>query len=726
MQSTARLLHVTDTHIFVAGGDHEPDDTKIDIQLPQQSRSGVLERLFSRIAESLDQKHQRLDGVIFSGDALIRGAPGGDAVLLDLIAQHFRLDGSRILSVPGNHDVVRGSQPGSIERYQDFLSTWRNAGCITPWLDGIDEEPASYSEHVLLAEDKSWAVMAVNSCNWSHVDSTVPDGLRQVWEQIPLAVAKGDPDVEAKIRRGLRGLIQHDAAHISQRQCEVIRAMFRSLPKPEHGRQLRMVALHHHLRDPSHRLEVKSMANLLTLEIFRDMLAELDIKVVFHGHKHVWRQHFDYVDREQSSVKDPHRVLIMSGGTFTDKSDSPAAGLVRIEGLPWTPLVTTSLITSQPGGLDLRILPERSMPIWDYSENLPGVPAATIQGSDLDEVYSKILAHCTSSKNAPLLVQLDLSSDAPPGQLPNGYPDLTPEQQRKDWLENLVKWWQRSDSHLEKRVPYIHGVRLQRYGNNVNQINNIIKLLKKKNTSRAVAVLLDPRQDFETEDTKFASFCLVQFSRRPGTGGSDFLDAIGYYRAQEMKQWWPINVQELRYLQKKIIQGGVSARPGRITTFTAEARVDTAPQPTHVAMPLIDRWLDQFPENFFVLATCMISGRIQGDREEQVAAEWMDELLTLGQSVQRTAGDGGPVVAIDGLNRLASFLEAGVDRSDDSSAALAGHLRDLAMSSAAPPMESQQLQAWQAVMQRKLTKVTDLSQKLLQRPPALEQQAGGD
>ena len=51
------------------------------------------------------------------------------------------------LCVPGNHDVPRSSQPSSIVRYRDFTSVWRAAGCVTPWLDGID----AY-EQMLLAE----------------------------------------------------------------------------------------------------------------------------------------------------------------------------------------------------------------------------------------------------------------------------------------------------------------------------------------------------------------------------------------------------------------------------------------------------------------------------------------------------------------------------------------------------------------------------------------------
>lgn len=76
---------------------------------------------------------------------------------------------------------------------------------------------------------------------------------------------------------------------------------------------------------------------------------------------------------------------------------------------------------------------------------------------------------------------------------------------------------------------------------------------------------------------------------------------VGYYRAQEFARWWPINVAELRTLQLAVVRGS-RMTCGRITTITAEAR-SSGKSPTQEAMPVIDRWLGQYPERLYVLAT---------------------------------------------------------------------------------------------------------------------------
>lgn len=80
------------------------------------------------------------------------------------------------------------------------------------------------------------------------------------------------------------------------------------------------------------------------------------------------------------------------------------------------------------------------------------------------------------------------------------------------------------------------------------------KLLKEKQTTRAIALLVNPAIDFkETPGSKpdFASFCLLQLIRRDLNGVS-FADCVGYYRAQEMVKWWPIYVAELLELQTSV------------------------------------------------------------------------------------------------------------------------------------------------------------------------------
>ncbi len=724
MSNPVRLLHITDSHIVVGGGDYHPYDKKLGLPIDEHSREEALKLLILRIAERMASCGEALDGVIFSGDALLRGKPGGNRALLDRVMQCFCLAANRILAVPGNHDVPQGTPPGSEARYSDFVSVWRSAGCITPWLDGVDALPekADLSRHVLTAADHSWAVLAVNSCNWSHVDAAVPEALREVWEHLPAAAASKGAEAQAAIKKALNELLRHDAAHISRAQFEHIRDMFERLPKPQHGRPLRMVALHHHLKNPSMRLEIKTTPDLLPLEVLRAQLRELDVRVVFHGHKHVSRQYFDYIESRSDAEAPPRKTLVLSGGTFSDGDERDAASCVELDGLPWTPFVRVSTFAVPQAGLPLEPKISPQLRLWDYAASGAAGALALIKGTDLDEVYAKVRA-CAGgdSKGLPLVVELELPSDKPVGVLPYGYPESSAEQRRDGWLRDLVEWWQRRDSQLQGRIPYIHGSRLLKYGGNIDQITRVTKLLQDRNTSRAIAMLVDPRLDFieEPKRREFASFCLVQFVRRQDPkGGLPFIDAIGYYRAQEMTQWWPINVAELRHLQLQIIQGGVRARAGRITTMTADARADDAPSPTHAAMPLVDRWLDQAPEKFFILASAMQAGRLEG-KAEAVGREWLDELETLQQSVHRPAHDGGPVVAIDGLDRLSAYLKAGNNGSAGVGGELANVLDQLARHAERKPASSDNAAAWLRVMDGHLARATDLSRKALgvEQPP---------
>src|SRR3954470_5115435 len=119
---------------------------------------------------------------------------------------------------------------------------------------------------------------------------------------------------------------------------------------------------------------------------------------------------------------------------------------------------------------------------------------------------------------------------------------------------------------------------------------------------QTIALNLIPFRDFNPPPAKeeFASFCLVEFRRRRRSDGNTVVDAIAFYRAQEFARWWPVNIAELRLLQTEIGEA-CGFKLSRITTVAADART-IARSPTQVAMPIIDRLLDQAPEKLHLLA----------------------------------------------------------------------------------------------------------------------------
>ncbi|GJD94431.1 metallophosphoesterase [Methylobacterium iners] len=688
MADRATFLHITDAHVSASGAPFERDDRKVDVAgLLAAAREGPLELLFRRLAERLTRDSRTLDGVFFSGDAQSKGAAGGHELVFKLIAEHLCVAADHIVSVPGNHDVPRDADPGTAERYESFVRVWSAAGCVVPWLDGIDGWPAiaEPGRHRLVAADRSWAVFPINTSNWSHVSSVLPEPLRSHWNTIPETLAPGDATVAAQLRSQLQALARYDMARVSEHQLEALRALVASTPQPARGRQLRIAVMHHHLRSPSLREELKPFADMSNLEQVRAFLRGSGIGLVIHGHKHEHATYFDHI--YAGDTDDMHRVLVISGATFEVGRETDAVRLITLDGLPHTPEVKIEAIPlPRSGAEDLRPAPTIRR-LWTTgvrpAETVlvsPGAPVI-VEGADLDEVYARALAIAgTNAKRGTLIVHLDLpDDDGKTLPLPSAYavPDDLQGDERQAWLRELVEWWQLDRSQLEPRIPYLHGARLRRYGGKIDQIARIIALLRTKPSTRAIAVLVDPFRDFAPNGAgeEFASFCLIEFRRRDADAGRIAVDAIAFYRAQEFERWWPINIAELRFLQREICEE-LGYRPGRITTIAADARTISR-SPTQVAMPIVDRWLDQAPERLHLLADALVHKAARGDAQASAVREWRRSLAELRTATNGFNSDGIPV-AIEGLLTLAAYIEATATVGDEELPILARNLGDLA------------------------------------------------
>lgn len=399
---------------------------------------------------------------------------------------------------------------------------------------------------------------------------------------------------------------------------------------------------------------------------------------MIHGHKHEHAAQFEHIYDYQGERD--HRALVISGATFSAGIESDAARLITLEGLPATPTVRIEPIPLPRPGIDSPRAESIVRRLWPSAAPLPGEPII-VQGTDIDEVYERACAAASNEADRGILiVHLDLiGDDATRLPLPSGYPvpEPTNESEKDVWMRELVNWWQLDRSQLDHRIPYIHGGRLRRFGGKINQIERILRLLRQGSTTRALAVLIDPFRDFATEGREeFASFCLVEFKLREIGAGIQAVDCIAFYRAQEFARWWPINVAELRSLQREIGQD-LRVQPGRITTITADART-ISKSPTQVAMPVVDRWLDQAPERLHLLASALVDRTARAGLQGQVVRDWKRCLADLHGAATEFNPDGMPV-AIEGLEVLASYLEV----ADDENAELeemAKTLRGLAAS----------------------------------------------
>ena len=664
MSSTsATFLHVTDAHIAFAGTALERDDRKtVMAGLPTQTRETALRQVFERLAERLTREGRSLDGVIFSGDAQDRGRQGGHELLLDLLLNFFGPVGitpERIVATPGNHDVDRAYDPGTAERYRDFCATWRARGCIVPWLDGVDKM-GSEAPHSLVGADSGWAVFPINSSNWCHAAAVLPEPLATAWSQLPHLVAGTDKEMEGKLRQQLDALARYDMARISDHQLEQVRRLVDRTALPEHGRQLRIAVLHHHLRSPSLREEIKAFSDISNLEQVRAFLRDRQFDVVIHGHKHEHAAQFEHVYDDAGD--NARRLLVVSGATFDAGRETNAVRLLTFEGLPYTPSIRIEPVPLHRGGVDAAVTTVTNRRLWT-SQNLQSGPTI-IQGSDIDEVYERAVEVAgTEAEGNVLVVHLDLgASEIDTLPLPASYPMAEPLAfgARQEWLRELVGWWQLGRSKLEQRMPFVHGSRLRRFGGKIDQIDRIKKLLEQKASTRALAVLIDPFRDFTADGSneEFASFSLVEFKRRSLGNGRHTVEVIAFYRAQEFARWWPINVAELRSLQIEVCRH-LNFVPGRITTIAADARTHSR-SPAQVAMPIVDRWLDQAPERLHALANALVQRGPRTEKERIAIEGWKRCLAELEDVANNYNPDGVPV-AVEGLEVLASYIQINVD-----------------------------------------------------------------
>ena len=137
-------------------------------------------------------------------------------------------------------------------------------------------------------------------------------------------------------------------------------------------------------------------------------------------------------------------------------------------------------------------------------------------------------------------------------------------------------------------------------------------------------------------------------------GARPAVDAIAFYRVQEFVRWWPVNIAELRHLQWEICSA-LGFLPGRITTIAADARTHSR-SPTQVAMPIIDRWLDQAPERLHLLANALANRSAHDEARHLAVRGWERTLADLEATATEYNPDGLPI-AIEGLKMLASYLE---------------------------------------------------------------------
>jgi non-ribosomal peptide synthetase component F len=209
---------------------------------------------------------------------------------------------------------------------------------------------------------------------------------------------------------------------------------------------------------------------------------------------------------------------------------------------------------------------------------------------------------------------------------------------------------------LEGHLGFTHGERIYNYASaDLNQLSQAVSVLsQRRETSRAVIVLFDPQVDHRHDGRQAPHFCLLQFTIEDREGHL-FLNCTSYFRKEEMLYWWPINLAEVVLLQGEALvqlKGRYpELRRGPVITVAAIAYASTScPK---VAVPIIDRWLDEDPDVLWRLAYLLVWPEFSG--RDALEQKWKQVLTDL--VPEKSPDPNGVPVALSGLAALLTEID---------------------------------------------------------------------
>jgi 3',5'-cyclic AMP phosphodiesterase CpdA len=633
------LLHLTDLHLG-RGPDAalRSDPGHILPADPDQRLRFVtdsLERLAAKLARPLDC-------IVLSGDLVDRAAHNEFDRIPDLLEALGRKAPApeRVVVVPGNHDMAWDPPPPDRSRYDAWVEKLVRRGYTSPPLDGWtdDELEDAGGTDKFIVEGDDFVVIPINSSHFCWTLGSL-NSQEALWTDVidcvrhatpggsPTALAATSAARVEQVERAITELRRHDMARISQDQLRRVRAAVAG-----RGREKVVIAvLHHHLTPITAREELKSFESLTNLGEVKRTLADLNVDVVLHGHKHesaIFWDSLPYGDPQATPHRGNRPVLIVAAPG--ELSHGGLLGrLLEIEGTPKARWVRVRDVVGGQTGNALPGGSVKTFDLWRAAESVeePGPVTVTITGPDPHVVYERLMAYveaCIARGAAPprhVVCQFDDAELAL--TLPPTYPEV-PEPDRQAWFERLVAWWQRPDGRSLGGDVFNHGDRLRTRWD--NQLDRAVEALRQHpRSTRAVLELLDPALETSDATRRYPSLVIVQFGQTEGQRRS--LEVFGYWRKQELRWGWPINIAELRTLQRDVLtridDRGLVA--GRITTYAFHAHVGATIPSAY--LPEIDRAVDEDPGLLVSLVYAVMHPEFVDPA--RALAKWRELLLDL-------------------------------------------------------------------------------------------------
>jgi 3',5'-cyclic AMP phosphodiesterase CpdA len=599
------ILHISDPHLGDVPSKLDDDKAVIKDQPDLETSQKVFLRTFKTIVQFVEENGKPAI-VVLSGDLTYRNRDSGFKVFTKLLAERaaiFPDDPSRIVVVPGNHDVDWEEKPASGARYSRFLAVTRDVGCTTPLLDGIDFDPETAAlkpeakDHPHVAITEGILAIALNSSNFCGVPVTPRDGWTvDEWEsELDTRGLGADTELVAQLKK----LHQQDIARISKPQVEALAAYFGQTAgldtSPVGDERLRIAVLHHQLLPLSLREERKAFESLISLQMLRELLRDYGVRIVLHGHKHESGLYWHSVGCDDDLAAPPHRMMVVSSpGRFEVKAPTMRAIMLGASPRARNVRILTFGGAAPSARKHPDVIDDQTVGVWQAEMEGEERAPTVITAANTHSAYARVcsLFALEGEHTRPnVIVEIDDPSDA--ARLPPDYPEV-PGADRDQWLTELVDWWQLERSELvgEKLAPFNHGERIHaRWGDQVNRA--VLSLNEREDSSRALVLLMAPREtgrypadERDSQTGSYPALVLAEFvvAERAGTR---MLDCCAYFRVQEMQYWWTVNVAELALLQEEV-RGRMKIPPatGRIVTYGAIAHWKA--KLPRVAVPTVD------------------------------------------------------------------------------------------------------------------------------------------
>jgi 3',5'-cyclic AMP phosphodiesterase CpdA len=652
----ARILHLSDLHLGEPDHWQRLDDHKHPIvRGDRRAQKHVLRETVKAILDD-----EPPEAVVVSGDLTHRCESDGFEEFGEFVDLFLAAGVSPecIVVVPGNHDVPWDPGPDADGRYDAFAAVTRDKGLVTPLLDRVDFDENGALEGVLpparhLARSADFVIVPINSSHFCW-------GMEDVDEDLTEQLLRRR---KRRLRKLIDELRRHDIARVSNAQVAALRALL-DVEEPDFlarrpdDHRVRLAVLHHQLLPVGPREEFKTFESLSNLGAVRELLAGLGTQVVLHGHKHDSALYWDYVPTESTLEAVPHRMLVCAApGRF-----EPEATVLRLLEIGERTGARDAKITDIEAartstGTPTR-KPARHARLWITPPPDGPIDGMSLSGATVSETYARIQSLFDGRRTPINDLVCEVLDPAEAGTPPVDYPTDVGPQAVDAWMADLIDWWQLRDPKLLGDGIYNHGERLYgRWGDQVERAADVLasEPQDRHSTTRAIMLLIDPEAEASRPKVSFPSFVLVQMHLITTTGGVKRLDCTGYFRKQEMRYWWPINVAELALVQQEVHQL-VNERLerdvtiGRLRTITGQALVEN--RLPAVALPAIDRAVDQKPDIVWRMAFGLFDSS-QDDPAElrRIWEEYLTELDPTGDPKDT------PPTSQHGLPRILGYLD---------------------------------------------------------------------